>query len=92
MDAGRVDDYQLLPEGWVDFSVEKAAGSDGVYGAQVWLPQSDELPTVPSDLFMFRGFQDQRIVMIPSRKCVMVRLGMNADHSFPLQSFISPVE
>ena len=91
MDEGRVDGYQLLPEGWVDFSVEKAAGSDGVYGAQVWLPQSDELPSVPSDLFMFRGFQDQRIVMIPSRKCVMVRLGMNADQSFPLQSFISEV-
>lgn len=88
---GRWDDYAVLPNGWVDFSREPAAGSEGVYGAQVWLPEEEELGETPDDLFMFRGFQDQRIVIIPSRKCVMVRLGMNEDKTFPLKKFVDGV-
>lgn len=88
---GQWDGYPVLPAGWVDFSREVAAGSEGVYGAQVWLPNPEELSDVPSDLFMFRGYQDQRIVIIPSRKVVMVRLGMNKDQTFPLSKFIDEV-
>jgi CubicO group peptidase (beta-lactamase class C family) len=88
---GQWDGYPILPAGWVDFSREVAAGSEGIYGAQVWLPEPEELTDVPEDLFMFRGFQDQRIVMIPSRKVVMVRLGMNEDKTFALDQFIHEV-
>ncbi|MGH1432873.1 MAG: serine hydrolase domain-containing protein [Lewinella sp.] len=88
---GQWDGYPVLPAGWVDFSREVAAGSEGVYGAQIWLPDPEELSDVPSDLFMFRGYQDQRIVIIPSRKVVMVRLGMNEDKTFPLGKFIDEV-
>lgn len=88
---GRWDDYPVLPAGWVDFSCQPAMGSEGVYGAQVWLPDPTELSNVPDDLFMFRGYQDQRIVIIPSRKVVMVRLGMNEDKTFPLNKFIHEV-
>lgn len=88
---GRWDDYAVLPTGWVDFSRERAVGSEGVYGAQVWLPDPTELSDVPEDLFMFRGYQDQRIVIIPSRKIVMVRLGVNEDKTFPLNKFIHEV-
>ena len=88
---GKWDDYAVLPAGWVDFSRQPAAGSEEVYGAQVWLPDSTELSGVPEDLYMFRGYQDQRIVIIPSRKVVMVRLGMNEDQTFPLNEFIHEV-
>ncbi|WP_367388839.1 serine hydrolase domain-containing protein [Lewinella sp. LCG006] len=88
---GQWDGYPILPAGWVDFSRQVAAGSEGVYGAQVWLPDPEELSEVPEDLFMFRGFQDQRIVIIPSRKVVMVRLGMNEDKTFALNKFIHEV-
>lgn len=91
LDDGVVDGDRILPVGWVDYSVQVAAGSEGVYGAQIWLPDPEELPDVPADLFMFRGFQDQRIVIVPSRKCVMVRLGMNEDKTFPLNKFITQV-
>jgi len=40
---------------------------------------------------MFRGYQYQRIVIIPSRKVVMVRLGVNEDKTFPLNKFIHEV-
>ena len=91
LDNGEVDGYQLLPENWVDYSIQPAAGSDGIYAAQIWLPHPDELTDVPEDLYMFRGFQDQRIAMIPSRNCVIVRLGMNDDQIFPLQNFLTEV-
>ena len=88
---GLWDDYPVLPAGWVDFSCQPATGSEGVYGAQIWLPDPTELSDIPEDLFMFRGYQDQRIVIIPSRKVVMVRLGMNEDKTFPLNKFIHEV-
>lgn len=91
LNSGQVDSFPILPEGWVDYSVQPAAGSDGIYAAQIWLPHPDELNDVPEDLFMFRGFQDQRIVIIPSRNCVIVRLGMNDDQLFHLQKLISEV-
>jgi CubicO group peptidase (beta-lactamase class C family) len=90
LNNGQVDGFQLLPGNWVNFSREVANGSEGTYGAQIWL-QSDDATNAPEDVFMFRGFQDQRIVMIPSRQCVMVRLGKNKDKTFPLDTFIEEV-
>jgi hypothetical protein len=88
---GKWDGYPVLPASWVDYSRQVATGSEGVYGAQIWLPDPSELSDVPEDLFMFRGFQDQRIVIIPSRNCVMVRLGMNDDKTFALAKFVREV-
>lgn len=68
----------LLPPGWVDFMREPATGSEGMYGAQLWLPGED-MPSLPSDAFMMRGFQDQRVFVIPSRGLVVARLGHGAD-------------
>ncbi len=73
-------DRRILPEGWVDFSRRPAAGSDGEYGAHIWLKGSS-LPGAPDDIYNFRGFQDQRVFIIPSRDCVIVRLGQNQDQS-----------
>ncbi|MEL7220377.1 MAG: serine hydrolase [Bacteroidota bacterium] len=90
LDKGRVGDQQLLPESWIAFSQEAANGSAGIYGAQIWL-QTEDASNAPEDVFMFRGFQDQRIVIIPSRKCVIVRLGKNKDQTFPLDRLIKEV-
>lgn len=87
---GRWGNEQILPEGWVNFSREAAVGSDGIYGAQIWL-RTQDAQSAPTDIFMFRGFQDQRIVMIPSLSLVIVRLGMNEDQTFPLNDYLSKV-
>ena len=68
----------LLPPGWVDFMREPAAGSDGGYGGHLWLPGSD-MPSLPPDAYMMRGFQDQRVFVIPSKQLVIARLGHGED-------------
>ena len=84
------DGEQLLPNGWVDYSRQPAEGSDGIYGAQVWL-QTEDISAAPEDVFLFRGFQDQRIVIMPSYETVIVRLGINEDQTFPLNDFVTKV-
>ena len=58
------------------------AGSKGRYGAQWWLSFSDPegVPTAkrqfPSDTFMARGHQEQAIIVIPSKRAVLVCLSL----------------
>lgn len=68
----------LLPPGWIDYLLEPAAGSEGTYGGQTWLPGPD-MPSLPADAYMMRGFQDQRVFIIPSRRLVIARLGHGND-------------
>lgn len=70
----------LLYPGWIDYLQQPAAGSDGIYGGQTWLPGPD-MPSLPDDAFMMRGFQDQRVFIIPSRNMVIARLGHGVDKS-----------
>ncbi len=82
---------RILPAGWVKFSTSPApAAPDGDYGAQIWLPGPD-MPNAPADLFMFRGFQDQRVFVIPSLDAVVVRLGHNDDKTADFDGFLSRV-
>ncbi len=81
---------RIFPEGWVSYSREKANGSDGVYGAQIWLKRSN-IPNAPDDIFTFAGFQDQRVFVIPSRRCVIVRLGLNTGEDFNFDRLITDV-
>ncbi len=68
----------VIPSAWIDFMREPATGSAGTYGAQLWLPGPDT-PSLPADAFIMRGFQDQRVFIIPSRGLVIARLGHGKD-------------
>jgi hypothetical protein len=87
---GRWGERRILPAGWVDYSRLPAAGSVGEYGAHVWLKGSS-LPSVPDDTFIFRGFQDQRVFIIPSRDCVIVRVGKNDDKQADFNGLVQRV-
>ena len=67
---------RILPEGWVEFSRTSATVANERYGAHFWLiknyPQQKQLP---EDLFLADGYQGQSVIIIPSRKLVLVRLG-----------------
>ena len=80
----------LLPPGWVRYLREPAAGSDGVYGGQTWLPGPDT-PSLPADAYMMRGFQDQRVFIIPSRNLVIARLGHGKDKSADFDGLVRRV-
>lgn len=75
---------RILPEGWVKYArTATPAAPRQQYGAHWWLPSLDERAEaeargvpLPEDTFHASGFEGQKIVVIPSRKLVVVRLGL----------------
>ncbi|MEL6362927.1 MAG: serine hydrolase [Pseudomonadota bacterium] len=73
---------RVLPEGWVDYSREIAARSDGFYGAQFWLnhPGAEErqkyFPGIPDEAFIMAGHDGQYVLIVPDKDLVLVRLGI----------------
>ena len=80
LDGGRIGDKQILPEGWVDFSVSPASGSDGKYGASFWLNKDRGWKDIPEDMFSCRGFNGQAIFIVPSQELVVVILGHSPEN------------
>ena len=80
---------RILPEGWVTYTTTPASQAPkGEYGALFWLnagapgnPSDRLMPSVPRDVFYARGFQEQRVFIVPSRKLVLVRFGATSDKS-----------
>jgi len=80
---------RLLPEDWRDY-VTRASGPqpDGAfgYGATFWLLNRSE--GVPADAFAAFGNRGQYLVIIPSRRLVIVRRGYDtADNRFDIAAF-----
>jgi len=80
----------LLPPGWVDWMRQPAAGSDATYGGQLWLPGPD-MPDLPSDAYMMRGFQDQRVFIIPSEGLVIARLAHEQDQVMDFAGMVEKI-
>ena len=84
LDDGVVDGSRILPAGWVDYSATLTPGSETYgYGAGFWTDRggSDGARIragfgVPPDAFMARGAFGQYVVIVPSARLVVVRLGM----------------
>ena len=82
---GKWDDEQLLPEDWVKATVQPSvADTLQHYGYQFWLngfnkndPTQRWYPNVPADMYFADGFGGQDIYVIPSKKLVVVRLGLH---------------
>ncbi|MEJ7646826.1 MAG: serine hydrolase [Chryseolinea sp.] len=74
---------RILPKGWVEYTTTpSSAALRGEYGAQwhlnVGAPEDDQnrkIPTLSLDAFWADGFEEQWVMVIPSRKLVVVRLG-----------------
>ena len=79
------DGRRLLPEGWVSFGTTPTPQSpDGIYGAHWWLGLKPELgggsaaaARLPPDTFFAVGHEAQVLTVIPSRRLVVVRLGLS---------------
>ena len=82
---GKWNGEQLLPENWVKESVVAPAGNPYKnYGYQFWLNGQSEkdiskeaYPDVPKDMFYMDGYGGQDVYIIPSKKLVVLRLGVS---------------
>lgn len=63
---------QILPKGWAAYSAKETPHSDGLYAAQFWIGYRQN--GLPQDLYYADGFEGQRVLIVPSKKLVVVRL------------------
>ena len=80
----------LVPPGWIAWLRRPAPNAEGVYGGQLWLPGPDT-PSLPEDAYMMRGFQDQRVFVVPSLSLVIARLGHNDDKTADFDGLVRRV-
>lgn len=93
------NDERILPEGWVTQTATPPASNKlKNYGYQFWIngydkdhPSMIKFPDVPRDMFYCDGFGYQYIFIIPSKKLVVVRLGLTLDKSFDENAFLKTV-
>jgi CubicO group peptidase (beta-lactamase class C family) len=84
---GEWNGTRILPEGYVNWMQSEAPASKGEYGSgQVWLhgpsgstPDGENPDTgfdIPGDAVWFLGHDGQSVAVIPSKRLVVVRLGL----------------
>ena len=84
LNDGLIGGRRILHEDWVDLSA--AATLDSDYGAGFWTNRSEHEHAkgrvrlgIPKDAFFASGDLGQRIVILPSQRLVIVRLGDSVD-------------
>jgi CubicO group peptidase (beta-lactamase class C family) len=90
---------RILPEGWVkQTTTSPAENKIKNYGYQFWLngiqaddPSKHIFPDAPADMFYCDGYASQAIYIIPSKKLVIVRLGLTLDKSFNENAFLKSI-
>ena len=83
---------QILPKEWIKYSSNPSPQAPNkIYAAQFWHAASDSPPEIPSDLYFAQGYEGQRIIIIPSRDIVIVRLGQTHFNNFEWNGFISSI-
>lgn len=90
---------RILPEGWMRYvTTPVAAAPRGEYGASFWLnagapgnPANRPYPKLPRDLYYASGHQGQVTMVVPSRRLVLVRLGMTWDGNWGAEDFAAAV-
>ncbi len=94
---GQWQGVRLLPEGWIDYSTTPTPTNPrNNYGAHFWLNadpedinQSRTWPSLPADAYSMNGFQGQRVIIIPSRELVVVRLGFSGGPDRGIEKLVS---
>ena len=79
--------HQVVSREWLDFAATPVPASRGQYGAQIWLNRDPpggrrKWPAAPADTMAFSGQFGQLVAIIPSRRLVVVRMGLTRDWDF----------
>ena len=97
LNDGLYNAERILPEGWVQQSTIPATSSKkSEYGYQLWLNAGNDIygkhyPSAPADMFNADGFEGQFVFIIPSKKLVIVRLGLTQHRNFNGDEFLKEV-
>jgi len=92
---------QLLPVNWVKETIQPAAANKQQrYGYQFWLNGVDDkdpgkrwFPDAPADMYFADGYGGQNIFIIPSKKLIVVRLGVRTvDENKYLREVIAAIK
>ncbi|MGZ3790283.1 MAG: serine hydrolase domain-containing protein [Bacteriovorax sp.] len=68
---------------------------DGVYGGSIWLNREVKkglgkpYPHSPEDMYLAIGFMGQYLIMLPSQKMIIVRMGHDRSANSKLDAFVS---
>ena len=100
LDDGVANGRRILPEGWSRYSAQRTL--DTGYGAGFWtnLKKDGEIPywgapwgmpSLPDDTYFARGALGQFIVIVPSARLVVVRLGLSHDTSSGIEKLTASV-
>jgi CubicO group peptidase (beta-lactamase class C family) len=89
---------RILPEGWVRYTTTPASTAPlGEYGAQWWLNAGakDDVtkrkyPALPPDTYWADGFEEQYVMVVPSKNLVVVRLGVS-HHGFAMEEMMTEI-
>ena len=83
LNGGEINGQRLLSEEWVAQASEpNSSDNDGRYGYQLWLNAGSaerHWPSLPDSVYAMLGNRSQLVMMVPSRRAVIVRLGWSAD-------------
>jgi CubicO group peptidase (beta-lactamase class C family) len=91
---------RIFPEGWVKYTTTPTPQAPrGEYGALFWLnagspshPEDRRWPSAPREAFAALGFQEQKVIIIPSKNLVLVRFGATSDRqSWNSDEFIANI-
>lgn len=66
----------LFTKQWVDYITEPTPASKGGYGAHFWLNKGGKLKDIPKNMYYAKGFQGQRVYVLPDQEMVVVRMGL----------------
>lgn len=88
---------KILTTEWVNFVQQPAPNSNNAYGGHFWLNRDGAMADVPEDAYSLAGFHNQKVYIIPSKKLVIVRLGLtynepDLDFNSWLKQIIEAVE
>ena len=95
---GAWNDERLLPDGWVKYMASLTPQSKrGDFGAHLWVGvpppfngSAAERSRIPSEAFHAVGYEGQFVSVIPSRRLVVVRLGLSrSEHAWNQDAFLA---
>lgn len=99
LNDGMWNGERILPEGWVKYSTTPAPAAPlREYGAQLWLNLGDpkdstqvDRPGLPNEAIIMDGFERNYVIVIPSKKLVVVRLGVTHNKDFSLPDLVNGI-